>query len=204
MGADGGVCWVELRDGKSIGDFADLFEPWVDSLLSINGGSDWGDKSRRDFVNDDPTVLRNPHGSFGTDVTDRPNLRDLDGLCEFLGECKDEGCLTWRDILLDIQTRPDWWCPIAGQDLFLDWMLWLYLFPVTPQMVRGHKGRTRRESYEDAFLRTLRETDIDSLGLNDFWDQSLEEWMQRLSITVKGSWADNIFYVHVDYEETWT
>lgn len=200
MGADGGVCWVELANGKSVSDFVTLFEPWVVSLLSIDGGQSRSDDTRWDFANSNPTVCGNPHGSFGTDVCNRPSLMDLDGISDFIKECIDDGCETWRDILLELRTRPSWVCELRGQDLFLDWMQWASIFTVVPKKDR----RNRWETYGEAFMRTLRETDNETLELNDFWDQSLEEWMQRLSKTVKGSWADNTFYVHVDYEETWT
>lgn len=49
MGADGGVGWVVLRDGKTAADLRVLLRPWWDSLTYVGGG-DFAEESREEFI----------------------------------------------------------------------------------------------------------------------------------------------------------
>lgn len=192
MGADGGVCWMTLKPGKTVADFNAVFEPWCGSLLSLDRGSSWADDSRYEFL--DKNDVGGCVGSYGTDIYG-PSMDDLNYyVMPFLKECLEEGCETWRDVVLSIYTRPHWTRLRHSGQHFMPWMENAH-----PYISRQMDSKGKWETGLDALWRHLETPDA-----SPFWNRNLREWMKELSETVEGVWEEDIFFPGVMGEETWT
>lgn len=207
MGADGGVGWVTLRDGKTSADLRVLLMPWWSSLTYI-GGSDFAEDSRNAFIREHR--IRNAvYGGYGTDK-DGPSFAydNFGTVARAVDECRDNGSVTFGDIIMSLYTCPYW---TAGYDCGMpdDW-LDEFLRPVHPSgcYYDTWVNRHWRSRFLNEFQQLSWETDIEpkllSGPLASFYAMRIDDWFVELSKTVEGAWVDGYYVIDVDYRETWT
>lgn len=207
MGADGGVGWVVLRDGKTAADLRVLLRPWWDSLTYVGGG-DFAEESREEFIRNHR--LKNAiYGGYGTDK-DSPSFAytDLDTVARAIGECHDAGCVTFSDVILSLYTCP-YWATTYDCDMPDDW-LDEFLRPV--HHGGAYYGGWASHHWRSRFLKQFQalswEDDIEpkllSGPLASFYAMRIDDWFVELSKTVEGAWVDGYYVIDVDYRETWT
>jgi hypothetical protein len=120
MGADGGVCWVDLRPGAHVETLQRLLAPWWYELTYL-GSRTYAD-SRNRWIDEHQEELPNAvFGGYGTDLYDTVTWRDLS---EWVREVEDAitdpargfvGTPTFQDLLDEIDTRPpSWWSTGEG------------------------------------------------------------------------------------------
>lgn len=122
MGADGGVAWAIRRpDAPASLSIDELLRPW--DLWRTGQGSSDASRSAWEEAHADPDWITAP---YGTDLGDRPTLRDLPRvMSELMDRLTDPTRslgpdATWQDLLDEEATRPSWLGHTLGKDT--DWL----------------------------------------------------------------------------------
>lgn len=127
MGADGGVCWVELREGATLDDLERLLAPWWYDLTNL--GSRTYEDSRRAWIaeqgHEHPRAV---FGGYGTDLPDDLTWRDLDAWVREVDDAitdpargLPEGA-TFGDYLGEVDTRGSgWWTSGDASSAAVQW-----------------------------------------------------------------------------------
>jgi len=131
MGADGGVCWMRLRDPARYQRLCDLVRPFW--WLTDSGEADWQAEASDSWLSANPLYSAPAYivGRYGTsqdwDLTDLADM--LRG--EDADLCSDPA-LTFAELIEDIDTRPGHYAhrSLSGEAPMLErWVLevrWLY------------------------------------------------------------------------------
>ena len=124
MGADGGVCWIVVRDVESLKSVPDLLAPWWSDITYM--GSRSYEDSRYNWI-DGVNLPLALFGGYGTDIDyGRCSLRGLDSWLEYLEDSLTSGYkglsvdATFSDFLEEIDTRGN--CFVYEESNFEFWI----------------------------------------------------------------------------------
>lgn len=142
MGADGGVCWMPLRDPKQYARVLELLGPFY--YLTKYGNADWQDDANDQFLNSHPyhrpNYLVGTYGSF-QDFSIYPALEEI--LSDEREICIDPS-LTFLELMEDLDTRP-----LFFPEIYMDSIpaQWGFLPSIRASISRLRRTRNARGTY---------------------------------------------------------
>lgn len=110
MGAEGGVCWIYLNGGATVGEVQRTFQPWWEALTHI--GSSDKDSTRDQYIWSDIDLTNCVLGPYGDDGHDL-SWRGLEAWVEHIRFITTDPTYglsdaTFSDLWMEIETRPTW------------------------------------------------------------------------------------------------
>lgn len=191
MGADGGVCWMKVKDPSKYARVQELLRPFY--WLTYVDDYRWSNVEyiRKSPISE-PTYLVGTYGSF-QDFSICGTLRDILERSEDENVCSDPS-LTFLELVEDLATRP-----MACNNVVNEWV---YLTDRRMGVIRPHRD------YYSASGERLTILEIMLWDRVHYWLEKLEEELEPIAHMTVESWLTELRglleYSNVGSEETWT